>query len=127
MLQLEMFAQAFQNRVLNNLFHTYKHSSREAEEKGYLRDRCVLPSDEHKSLLVLIMDDLQGTGSAFFQQRFLLAPLASGELSSYMAAVKPLLTHYSWKINRKITIKTNNLFPSFSPSSVKGIQNTAGL
>lgn len=106
-------------RVLNNLFHTYKNSSREEEQNIYLCDRCVLPSDEHKSLLVLIKDDLQGTRSAFFQQRFLLALLASGELGSYMSAAKPLQTHYSWKINCKVAIKTNNLFSPFSPSSVR--------
>lgn len=53
--------------IFNNLFHTEKQSFR--EQVVYLYDRCVLPSDEHKSLPLLIKDDLRGTGSDFLLQR----------------------------------------------------------
>lgn len=83
-------------------------------------DRCVLSSDEHKSIPLLINDDLQDTGTDFFLQRFLLAPLASREQSSYMSTANPFI----WKIRYTISIKTNKVISCFSLSSIKE-QNTA--
>lgn len=46
------------------IFHTYKQYFK--EQIVYLYDGCVLPFDEHKSIALLIDDDLQGTGTDFF-------------------------------------------------------------
>lgn len=104
---------SFQNhRIVNNHFHTYKQCFRE-EQIVYLCDRCVLPSDEHKALPLLIENDLQSTGSDSFLQRFLLALLAAGELSSNMSAENPLQIHHIWKIHSKIAIKPKNVISFF--------------
>lgn len=60
-------------RILSNLLHTYKHCFREEEQIVYLCDRCVLSYDEHKSLLLLITNDLQDTDNYLSVEVFVVS------------------------------------------------------